>query len=733
MFVFKRLLSAITLLLYCSFCLAQNATPYKLKASLISEKITPDGNLDEKSWENAIPISDFWLNFPEDSVKSEDQTIVKALYDENFLYLGGTCYNKTQGEYIISSLRRDYNWDQNDNITVYIDPFQDQLNGFSFSLSAYGVQREALVFNGNNEDVTWDNKWEGNSIRESEKWHFEMKIPFKTLRYKGGAKEWRINFARNNLQRNQRAVWLPIPINFDVSSLAFTGKLDFEKPLPKPGANIVLIPYVSGQVNKRHIDSTSTNYGGNVGFDAKIGITPSLNLDLTYNPDFSQVEVDEQVINLDRFEILFPERRQFFVENSDLFAQFGFSRIRPFFTRRIGIGTDTTTNTTVQNPITYGARLSGKLNKDWRIGVLNMQTQKDEEAGIRAQNFTTLAFQRQIFGRSNIAGIFVNRTALESDTTDRFTRVVGLDYNIQSKDNRWVGKVFYHKAFKPDSLKNVDGQFAHAAYLGYRVRKFSAFWNHEYIGEGYDINDIGFVRRIGIWRFEPFVSYNMYPKSAKSPLAKHSVNVYYNNYKDLDFNDLDRNFRIRYQMDFKNTMSLEVGTQTEYTKLLNNFDPTRTGGEELLAGTEYAYQTSFASFNSDQRKKLNYGVSVNYGDFFVGTRLRLNGELSYRFQPYGQISITTEYNKLQMPSPYNSSEPLLIGSRLNVSFSKSLFLTAFLQYNRQSENFNLNARLQWRYQPVSDLFLVYTENYFPDSLQIKNRAFVFKLSYWWGV
>ncbi len=516
----KRFLLSITLVLSCAFCLAQNVTPYNLQAKLISEKITPDGRLDEASWAEAIPISNFWLNFPVDSAQSDDQTVVKALYDNHFLYLGGTCYNKTEGEYIISSLRRDYSWSENDNFTVYIDPFQDQLNGFTFNLSPYGIQREGLIFNGDNVDITWDNKWEGNSTREADKWHFEMKIPFKTLRYKGGVKEWNINFARNNLQRNERTAWTPIPINFSVSALAFTGKLDFEEPLPKPGANIVLIPYVSGQINKRHIDSTSTNYEGNAGFDAKIGITPSLNLDLTYNPDFSQVEVDEQVINLDRFEIRFPERRQFFVENSDLFAQFGFRNIRPFFTRRIGIGTDTATNTIVQNPITYGARLSGKLNKDWRIGVLNMQTQKEDELGIRAQNFTTLAFQRQIFGRSNIAAIFVNRTALGSDTTDRFTRIVGLDYNIQSKDNRWVGKIFYHKAFKPDSLSSLDGQFAHAAYLGYRVRKFSVFWNHEYIGENYDVNDIGFVRRVGVWRFEPFGEYNMYPKSAESPIGK---------------------------------------------------------------------------------------------------------------------------------------------------------------------------------------------------------------------
>lgn len=692
-----------------------------------NQPITPDGKLEEAAWKQAKPVSNFQMNFPVDTALASNQTKVWMLYDDNFIYIGGECYSNSNGKYIISSLRRDYGWGQNENFTVYIDPFQDQTNGFTFNLTPFGVQREGLIFNGDNVDTSWDNRWQSGVTRQEGKWVFEMKIPFKTLRYKGGVKKWRINFARNDLQHNERSTWIPVPINFRVSALAFTGILAFEKPLKTPGLNIAVIPYISGQTSRQHAEGLDADYSANAGFDAKLAVTPSLNLDLTVNPDFSQVEVDQQVTNLSRFEIFFPERRQFFIENSDLFAQFGFRNIRPFFSRRIGIGQDTTTETIVQNPILYGARLSGKVDKNWRVGLLNMQTAKDEEKGINAQNFTVAAFQRQVFSRSNIAGIFINRQTLEVQDSSRYTRIVGVDYNIQSKDNKWVGKVFYHRAFKPNQ---TDESFATAGFLGYRVRKFALFWNHEYIGRNYDVNDIGFVRRQGVWRFEPFGEYIMYGDN-NSPIARHGPSVYLNIYKDLDFNDIDRNLQLTYQFEFKNTVRVEGGWRRDFVKLVDGgFDPTGTEGKELEENSTYNYGSFFAFFSSDRRKAFNFNVNTSYGDYFIGTRFQLGGGLTYRFQPYGSIQLTADYNDIQMPETYNDAQLLLLGVRTDISFTKSLFLSTFLQYNEQADNVNINARLQWRFKPVSDIFLVYTDNYFPNTFEVKSRALVFKMSYW---
>lgn len=720
----QLLINTFIVFLFSANLYGQNPS---ILAKRITEEITPDGQLTEPSWEQAQVISQFQQNFPEDSLQATNQTEVRMMYDDQYLYIGGTCSSTNNGEYIISSLRRDYSWGQNENITVYIDPFQDKLNGFTFNLTPFGVQREGLVFGGDNVDASWDNKWESGVTRQEGKWVFEMKIPFKTLRYKGGSQEWGINYARNDLQHNERSTWIPVPINFRVSALAFTGKLVFEEPLKAPGLNVALIPYISGQANKRHIDSLATDYDGGIGFDAKIAVTPSLNLDLTVNPDFSQVEVDQQVTNLDRFEIFFPERRQFFIENSDLFSRFGFSSIRPFFSRRIGIGEDTTTETIVQNPIIYGARLSGKANKDWRVGLLNMQTASDDAKGINAQNFTVAAFQRQMFSRSNLAGIFINRQTLGVNDETQFTRIAGIDYNLQSKDNRWVGKLFYHRAFKPT---NLDGQFATAGFLGYRRRKFVLFWNHEFIGQNYEINDIGFVRRQGVWRFEPFGEYVMYG-GQNSPVARHGPSVYLNIYKDLDFIDVDRNLSLRYKLDFKNTMRIEGGWRRDFVKLVNGgFDPTGTDGKELEDNSSYTFGSFFAFFASDRRKIFNFRSNVSYGDYYLGTRFRINGQLNYRFQPYGSISLRADYNNIQMPEGFNDASLILLGLRTNISFTKSLFFSTFFQYNKQSDNVNINARLQWRFKPVSDFFLVYTDNYFPDNFQVKSRAIVFKMSYW---
>lgn len=716
----------LTLLLF-SIATTSYSQSKEVRAKKISQAITPDGRLDEAVWANAHVIGSFQQNFPADSLQADNQTEIRILYDDQYIYIGGECFSSSGDEYIISSLKRDYDWGRNENITVYIDPFQDKTNGFTFNLTPYGVQREGLVFGGDNVDPSWDNKWQSGVTRQAGKWVFEMKIPFKTLRYKGGAKEWLINFARNDLQHNQRSTWIPVPINFRVSALAFTGKVIFDEALKSPGLNMAVIPFVSSQISKRHADGEATEYNADAGFDAKIAVTPSLNLDLTVNPDFSQVEVDQQVTNLSRFEIFFPERRQFFIENSDLFAQFGFRNIRPFFSRRIGIGTDTTTETIVQNPIIYGARLSGKVDKNWRVGLLNMQTAKNDEKGINAQNFTVAAFQRQVFGRSNIAGIFVNRQTLAIDDETRHTRIVGFDYNLQSKDNRWVGKIFYHRAFKPD---NADQTFATAGFLGYRVRKVALFWNHEFIGKNYDVNDIGFVRRQGVWRFEPFAEYIMYG-GTNSSVARHGLRTYLNIYKDLDFNDIDRNLRLTYNVEFKNTMRIEGGWRKDYVKLINGgFDPTGTEGVELDSNSTHSYSSVFFRFRSDRRKAFNLNLDANYGDYFVGTRLRLGGRLSYRFQPYGSVSITADFNNIQMPDPYNDAKLILLGMRTDISVTKSLFLSSFVQYNKQSDNLNINARLQWRFKPVSDLFLVYTDNYFPDTFEVKSRAIVFKMSYW---
>ena len=526
---------------------------------------------------------------------------------------------------------------------------------------------------------------------------------------------------------------MPIPINFQISSLAFTGYIDWEESPAKPGANMAVIPYLSGGVSKNQLAGGSEEFVSGAGFDAKIAVTPSLNLDLTVNPDFSQVEVDQQQTNLNRFELFFPERRQFFLENNDLFGDFGFRNIRPFFSRRIGMAQDSH-GRTQENRILGGARLSGKLNQDWRVGLLNMQTANDDEIGVPTQNFTVATFQRQLFGRSNIAGILVNRQSFATaeqqakdparNSLSSFNRVAGLDFNLQSNDNKWTGKVFYHRSFGPEKRKK---SFAHATFLDYNSRNFGFSYNHETVGDGFNA-EVGFVPRSNYWRFQPKVDFRILPEAGS--VFRHSFTLEGDVYTDEKMNITDENTRLRYTIQFRNTSFISFTGFNEYVKLLNSFDPTRSGGERLQAGQDFRFYRYGVTYRTDSRENFFYNISLYNGGFYNGNRVFFNSSINYRYQPFGSIALDFQYNKLDFPEPYKSADLFLVGPKFDVSFTDQLFLSTFVQYNSQINNINLNTRFQWRFRPVSDLYVVYTDNYFPDNLKVKNRALILKLSYW---
>ena len=694
--------------------------------------ITIDGSLDEEAWDKSRPAKDFWSVFPTDTMLSPVQTEIYMVFDDQYLYIGAKCYSPGQ-DYVITSLRRDYRAGGNDNITFLLDPFSDRTNAFVFGMNPYGVRREALISNGgqNREDFdeSWDNKWRGISQIYDGYWVCELAIPFSTLRFKENVREWKFNSYRMDTQSNTRSSWHHIPQNQIIMSLAYMGVMEWEEAPKKSGGSVALIPYISGGTNKNYEERTPGASDFSFGGDAKIGLTPSLNLDLTVNPDFSQVEVDQQVLNLERFEVLFPERRQFFLENADLFGSFGNETINPFFSRRIGsakVLDDEGEETSIQNPILYGARLSGKLDKNWRTGLLNMQTAKDEEYDLPSYNYTVAAVQRKLFSRSNIGLIFVNKQALseteKEDYYQDFNRVVGLDYNLASSDNQWVGKAFLHRSFSEDQQ---DKAMAHGFRMEHRKRPFSVKWVHQYVGEGYDA-EVGFIRRHNYFRVMPEGQLYFYPSGG--PINSHGPGVEVETLWTPGFGRSDHSFGLFWDADLRNTSSVRFTLQNEYIYLFDEFDPSRTDSEPLPAGVGYNYSSVNLNYRSDRRRKLAWDGEFTVGEFFNGNRYQIEGSLTYRYQPYGFITVDISYSRLNLPTA--ETDLLLIGPRIDLTFSKSVFLTTFLQYNSQVDNFNVNTRFQWRFAPVSDFFLVYTDNYIANNFTIKNRALVAKLTYW---
>ncbi len=683
-----------------------------------------DGILQESAWEQAEKAHQFHRVTPIDSGYAEARTEVFMTYDDDQLYLAAVCYDDLPGDNIIESLRRDFSFRGNDNFLVFIDPFNDGTTGFSFGSSAAGAQWDGLLADGGSRgaDLEWDNKWESMVVRHQDRWVFEMGVPFKSIRYKEGVDYWGVNFGRLDLKRNEKSSWTPVPRQFATSTLAFTGRLQWDHPPPAPGTNISLIPYVSAGVSKDHQGGGDHDFSSEIGGDIKVAVTSSLNLDLTINPDFSQVEVDQQVTNLDRFELFFPEQRQFFLENSDLFANFGFERLRPFFSRRIGL----------QSPIIAGARLSGKVNQDWRLGLMNITTNKEDSINLPAQNYSVLAIQRKVFSRSNIAGIFVNRDALDfSDYQSengfmrtKYNRVAGMEFNLASDNNIWTGKAMYHHSFSPE---NEGSSYAHGANLRYRTQYVLAEWNHEVVGKNYQA-EVGFVPRQGYIRFQPTLEYKFYPKTDK--LINHGPNFDAEMFWDTDFNLTDREVMLSYEVQWSNTATLTVGGSDNYIKLLAPFDPTNSGGDSLATGTDYNWQTMALAFESDRRKVFSYGLEASTGGYYNGDRTNFTGSVIYRYQPFGSISLNVTYDRIDLPDPFNDADFWLISPKIDFTFTDKLFLTTFIQYNEQIDNVNLNARFQWRFKPVSDLFIIYSDNYFTENLRVKNRAVVLKLSYW---
>lgn len=696
-----------------------NRQNYQLHMQFTEEEIKIDGLLDEKIWKEAAVTDKFHRVLPIDEGYANSQSEVRMAYDADNFYIAIICHDTVAGKRPVESLRRDFSFGKNDNFIAFIDTYNDQTNGFAFGISAAGAQWEGIQADGGFVSLNWDTKWTSAVSNHPDKWIAEFAIPFRSIRYKPGAQSWGINFSRLDLKTGEKSSWAPVPRQFQTANLAFTGTLSWDKPLGKKGLRYSLIPYIYGSVNKDIENATETDFGKDIGVDAKLTLSTSLNLDLTLNPDFSQVEVDRQRTNLDRFELFFPERRQFFLENSDLFASLGTPSNRPFFSRRIGLN----------NPVIGGARLSGKLGKRTRIGLMNMQTSTMGDT--YGSNFSVITLQKQVFKRSNVSFFVVNKQ-ITDDEADRpsgpnlFNRVAGIDINLANADSRWTGKIFHHQSFYQGASAKA---FTSAANLKYETQQLSLALNQSWIGADYQA-EVGFVRRKGIFEFNPIAGYKFFPKGKK--IANHGPTLNLDYFFDKDFKLADRNTLLTYRWTWLDRSSLGISYNQVYTRLLAPFDPTNSNGTPLAENLRFNWNRFSAIYSSDARSLFTYVVSLSTGGFFNGNLTTVGGELNYRVQPYGNFGIIGSYDQITLPAPYSSAKYLLLGPKLDITFTDKIFLTTFTQYNRQADNLNINVRFQWRYAPGSDFFIVYTDNSYPQDFRAKTKGLVAKLSYWFN-
>jgi len=642
------LLSFFTILLISLPGFSQESLP-SIKAKLTQDEIKLDGVLDEAAWETAESSVNFTQFFPTDSRLAKYPTTFKILYTESTLYIGIRA--ETAGiDPVISSLRRDYSSRDNDNVTLMFDTFNDGSNAFLFGSTAYGVQREALVSDGGGVlNPSWDVKWLTEATVYEDHYIIEMAIPFASLKYKEGVDKWRLQTYRWNISGNEQSAWARVPQNQQLSTLASAGTLIFEEPLGKSHSPIAIIPYANTIIEKDYV-ANDANIRLKVGGDAKIAIGDGMNLDITVNPDFSNVEVDNIFTNLTRFEVQLPEKRQFFIDNSDLFGNFGSARdASPFFSRRIGMARDASDN---------------------------------------------------------------------------------LNYNLASQNNEWTGKFYVHKSFKPgDNEGNISSQ----ATISYNSRFYGFTSDLVYVDEEFG-SDLGFIPRKDMLKSGNSITRNFYPKNGIiSSLSSSVMNILY--WKPTDnLKRTDQDIVISQDINFKNQATIELEFSNKYVYLMRDFDPTRTPDAIPLPGEKgYNFNEVNLDYQSNRAKLFNFNASSTIGSFYNGNRLNLGTTLTMRFQPKVMLSLALNYDKIRLPEPYPDADLWLVSPKVDITFSRSLFWSSLIQYSNKSDNLGINSRLQWRFAPLSDIYLVYNDNYFIDQFGPRYRSINLKFTYWLNI
>ena len=723
-----KVMMVVTVLLFVQNAMGQGSLTHRsIIIHKTASKIIVDGELNEGDWPGSAMADSFINKWPTDTGKAKLQTEVKIIYDDQFIYFGIKA-DLSDKPPVIQSLKRDVNPYYSDGVSVVVDPSNKNTSGYTFGVNAENAQMEGIA-QVNNASFEWDAKWYSQSKIFSTYWTAELAIPFKSLRFPEGLDHWSINFIRNDMTNNCFSTWNQVPIQFFGANLNCLGKIIFADGIPKLKRNNAFIPYISARV---YDDNWHYASSLNAGLDAKIAINSSLNLDATINPDFSQVDVDRQIINLDRFDVLLPERRTFFLENSDLFASMGLQNMAtPFVSRRIGL-----TNTGGVVPIVAGLRLTGNLNPGLRIGLMNIEVGK--KYGLTAQNYTVAALDQRVFKYSNIRAMVTNRQEVASrdmkNAMADFNRVAGAEFNFLSGNTKLNGRAGYYHSFNPGAHDSSGFGMFNIGYTDKKVN-ISAGWHQ--VSTNF-IADAGFtprlynydaqndtVIRVGYDAYTTATHYLVYPRSKKK-INSIDLALQTNNYSTSSGRFIEFNGNASIDLLFANRREAYIGwVQNTVTLFFPTTILPETGS---LPKAKYDFGFFEIKFASNFLRPFSWSMDIQHGGYYNGNRTTMIGNIKYRAQPWGNFGIDLIYNDITLND--KKANPYIIGPTFEFAFSDKLFWTTFMQYNTQIKNFNVNSRLQWRFKPLSDVYLVYTDNYLTGGLLHKNRSIVFRINYW---
>ena len=690
-------------------------SPRVLQARAVADEITLDGFLNDPAWQGNAAASGFTQREPAAGTPSTEPTEVRVAYTPTTLYIGIRALDSDPGAITAKEMRNDAELWQDDAVAVLLDTFLDRRNGYLFETNPNGARTEGLINDeGDSVNLEWDGVWQVKARRSEDGWAAEMAIPFSTLRFAPGGGEWGLNVRRMIRRKNEEAYWSPIPLEADIYRFSLAGRLTGMDGI-SPGLNLRVKPFAVASGREDLRESSAMRTGDEIGMDVKWGVGRGLALDLTVNTDFAESEADEQQVNLSRFSLFQPEKREFFLENAGIFEfgprfPFGTTLFRPFFSRRIGLGPEGEAV-----PIEWGARLTGRSGP-WSVGLLDAQTEPTEGADGDGDNWGVMRVKRRVGERSNLGMVATNH-----DSPEGRSSLYGADGDWQTANSRLKVRSFWAASDDPQEGSDWAGGLG-ASYRGPRLR-----WNLEALQIGDDFeSEVGFLRRRGVRRLAPSLTWVPRPKIP-------GVRNFFFEGRGEVYTDLDGEVQSSsFGSDFFSFRTLKddafsVYTQHDQERLSEPFE-IRPG--VVIPAGQYRWDHQGVWFETNGSRPVSAEVWALRGGFFDGDRTAHGASLRLRPSRFLRSESSWDRNEVELPG--GSFTTNLFRERLQVNLTPDLTTAAFVQFSDAAELLSANLRVGWTYRPGADIFLVFNQTWdAPDFARRteRNRQAILKLTY----
>jgi hypothetical protein len=702
-----------------------------VRAVRLDAPLRIDGALDEDLYRRIAPMTGFIQIEPDDGAVASERTDLWLAFDNDNVYVSFRVWDTQMDRLVATEMRRDNGilWSGNDNVVFVFDTFNDRRSALSFTVNALGGRADGQVINEKQFNPDWNPVWDLKTGRFEGGWTVEGALPFKSIRYQPGSSQtWGFNAMRVKRSKNEISMLSPAPRAQGaqgVEQTAYAARLvGIEAPATR--VSIDLKPYMTSSLSSdMNASPRVTNRGrAAVGFDAKYAVTRNLAADLTVNTDFAQVEADQQQVNLTRFSLFFPEKREFFLENQGTFS-FGGVAVGSlnagqsdapilFYSRRIGL------NAGREVPIDAGGRLTGRAGR-YSIGAINIQSADEDQSGALATNFTVARVKRDILSRSSIGAIVTNRSV--SSIGAGRNLAYGLDGSFVFFKNLQIN-TYWARTEDDRPLRPGGNDTSYRAQLDYNGDRYGLQVERLGIGDSFN-PEVGFVKRLDMFRNFAQARFSPRPKG-RGALRKYvyqaTVDYIENGTGRLE----TRTATGELALDFKNADKVGVTYTNEYEFLPV---PTRIGSATLPVGA-YEFDTTRVYYNMGQQRTVSANLSVDYGTFYDGRKTTLSVARG-RVPVTAQLSVEPSYSYNKVRLSVGNFDTHLAGSRVTYTMTPLMFVSALLQYNTSTNAVSTNARLRWEYHPGSELFVVYNEErntLTPRFPGLNNRSFIVKFN-----